>query len=165
MDGVTCNFSKAASEKIGMNIESAAFSNMAQGPRNKKYAEACDTVEFWTALEPMPDFNTYWGYIKYWNPSILSAYPMWSKEARSVAVIGKKNWLRAHVMIPSDRIHIVERKDKQKFAINSDTKEPNILIDDKQQNIDEWTRKGGIGIFHKDAKTTIKRLKELGYKK
>jgi len=33
-----------------------------------------------------------------------------------------------------------------------------ILIDDSQRNIDEWTAVGGTGILHRDVKTTLEEL-------
>ena len=41
--------------------------------------------------------------------------------------------------------------------------ENHILIDDRPKNIEEWESKGGIGILHTDAFSTIERLKEIGY--
>jgi alpha-D-ribose 1-methylphosphonate 5-phosphate C-P lyase len=35
---------------------------------------------------------------------------------------------------------------KHKYAINPLTRKPNILIDDKPENIQRWIKAGGIGI-------------------
>jgi hypothetical protein len=40
-----------------------------------------------------------------------------------------------------------------------------ILIDDLESNIKEWEEKGGIGILHKNAITTLKILKNILYTK
>ena len=61
-----------------------------------------------------------------------------------------------------NRINIVKRQDKQKFAV--DKGNPNVLIDDHSKNVDEWKKAGGIGILHKDIGTTIRQLQKLGYK-
>ena len=42
------------------------------------------------------------------------------------------------------------------------TGENHILIDDLPNTIEEWNNKGGIGILHTSAATTIKELKKLG---
>jgi uncharacterized protein YbaR (Trm112 family) len=162
-DGVCCNFAKGVHAKTGQDIEHESWKAMHQGPRNKLYSEACDTVDFWANLEPMPDYHTYWGYIRYWNPAILTAYPMWGKDAIEPAKKGKAIWNRKYTMVPDSRFHVVARVDKQKFAINNGV--PNILIDDAPKNITEWEAKGGTGILHTSAVTTITKLKLLGFKK
>jgi hypothetical protein len=49
------------------------------------------------------------------------------------------------------------RHEKQRFA-----GENRILIDDLEKTIDEWNAKGGIGIHHTSAISTIRQLKNLG---
>jgi hypothetical protein len=46
---------------------------------------------------------------------------------------------------------------KQKYS-----GENNILIDDREDNIQQWKDKGGIGILHTSTANTIKQLKDLG---
>jgi hypothetical protein len=163
MDGVVANFEKAVDKKVGMSITSKAWNDMNQGVRNKKYSEACDTVEFWANLETMPDFGSYWGYIKYWTPSILTAYPQWGNGAIEVAKKGKWIWNKKHTMVTEARFHCVKREEKQKFARTNGV--PNILIDDMKKNIEEWNAAGGEGILHTSAVATITKLKGLGFKK
>lgn len=50
-------------------------------------------------------------------------------------------------------------KDKQNFG-----KPKDILIDDREPNIQRWEEMGGIGILHTSAEETIRKLKELDYK-
>lgn len=163
-DGVCCAFTQTVSSLIGMDINSKEFDDLGRSKRNKLYSQVCDNLDFWINLEPMPDFKELWGYVKYWQPEILTAYPMWSKEGKDIAIKGKHLWNKAHTMVPESRFHCVERKDKQKYALNSN-REANILIDDKEQNIKEWTAAGGIGIIHINASSTILNLQSLGYRK
>ena len=37
---------------------------------------------------------------------------------------------------------------KESWAINKQTKQPNILIDDRPINIQRWTQAGGFGILY-----------------
>ena len=64
-------------------------------------------------------------------------------------------------MIPKQRINLVKREDKQKYAMSDGV--ANILIDDYIKNIREWEAQGGIGIHHTSAKNTINSLKKLGF--
>ena len=55
------------------------------------------------------------------------------------------------------KIYFAAAKNKAKFS------HPNyILIDDRQDTIDSWNAKGGIGIHYKSASQVIQDLKELG---
>jgi len=165
MDGVLVDFHKEASKRIGYDIDGKEFQDFGQNKRNQAYSEACDTVEFWSQLEPMQDYDELWGFVRYWNPQILTAYPQWGKSAIEVAIKGKKLWNKTHMMVPDNRFHVVARVQKQNFALNSVTKHPNVLIDDKDKNIEEWIKAGGIGILHISAKDTIKQLERIGYTK
>ena len=66
--------------------------------------------------------------------------------------------------MPSEKFHVVARKNKQNYAYDAINNKPNILIDDHLQNITEWKAAGGIGIFHTNALSTILQLKNLGFK-
>jgi hypothetical protein len=46
---------------------------------------------------------------------------------------------------------------------HSGKREQAVLIDDYPKNIKEWTAKGGIGILHTSASSTIRQLKRIGY--
>jgi hypothetical protein len=46
---------------------------------------------------------------------------------------------------------------------HSGKREQAVLIDDYPKNITEWTAKGGIGILHTNASSTISQLKKIGY--
>jgi len=116
---------------------------------------------FWETLPPMPDWKLYWSHIEKYHPHILTAVPQWDHNFDEVER-GKKEWYRRHIpSLPVSRIHVVYRRDKQKFAKNGDVR--NILIDDHKKNVDEFEAAGGIGILHVSAKVTILKLKELGY--
>ena len=107
-------------------------------------------VKFWVGMDWMPDGETYWDYIKKYNPILLSAP---SREESSK--LGKRLWVKKN--LPGTKLMLAYAKDKQKEAA------PNhILIDDRQSNIDEWRANGGIGILHTSAASTIKQLQDLG---
>ena len=64
-------------------------------------------------------------------------------------------------MIPKQRINLVKRQDKKKYAVIDGVQ--NVLIDDYLKNIKEWESAGGIGIHHINAQTSINSLKKLGF--
>ncbi|MEM4261005.1 MAG: hypothetical protein QXG00_07225 [Candidatus Woesearchaeota archaeon] len=67
---------------------------------------------------------------------------------------GKKIWVKEEL---GDDIPLIFSRTKGKHAFKN-----GILIDDYDEKIDNWEDNGGIGIVHKSAKETIKRLKKLG---
>jgi len=109
-------------------------------------------LEYWSSLDWMPDGKLLWNYIKKYNPHILTA-PSRDKTSE----IGKTLWVEEHINNEYDKLLFKPAKFKSDYSkINS------ILIDDRQDTIDRWNYKGGIGIFHIDASNTINELKQLG---
>ena len=68
---------------------------------------------------------------------------------------GKIMWVKEN--LGSVELVICSAKEKQDYA-----KKNTILIDDSKENIDQWNTRGGLGILHKSAMGTIKKLKGLG---
>ena len=121
-------------------------------------------VDFFLQLPPMNDAHILWNYIKQFQPFMLTAVP---KESRGPiakrAWKDKTRWMKKHFKLSSDRMRIVLRKHKKKFAVDGKDKRPNILIDDHLGNIREWESAHGIGIHHIDASSTINQLKKIGF--
>jgi len=157
-DGVLVDLNEGCQATIGHPIH-----HLPQKEWAIQYNKNCNSVGFWANLPPMPDFGTLWGYIKYWSPSILTAYPQSSTDSHIVATKGKWEWNKKHTMVPESRFHCVQRQDKAKYAMSNG--QPNVLIDDHEENIKEWDKAGGTGIHHTSAVSTIIQLKRLGFKK
>ena len=68
---------------------------------------------------------------------------------------GKKEWLQNNGITFKANL-VPKRTDKAKYAAGDA-----ILIDDRQDVIDQFNSAGGIGILHTDATSTINKLKEL----
>ena len=108
----------------------------------------------------MPGAEKLWNFLKPYAPSIMSA---WTKHDPNSAG-GKADWLKSHVgKLPRDRVNLVMRADKKRFARDGRTRQPNILVDDHPKNIGEWEANGGIGIHHTSVNKTIAQLKKLGF--
>ncbi len=156
MDGVLADFEGAASKVLGRPITNS--SNI-DGADWKMIRE---TDDFWSGMEFLRSGKKLWSHVRKQEPFILSALPT---SNRDWAQKGKMFWLKRNVpRVRKDRILLVSRKDKQKFAVNAGGR-PNILIDDNAKNISEWKAAGGIGILHHATRVnqTIARLKKLGY--
>ena len=107
-------------------------------------------VRFWVGMDWMSDGKQLWDYIKSYNPTLLSS-PSRADHSR----MGKRIWRKRN--LPSTKLVLAQARHKQNYA------NPNsILIDDRESNIDQWIKAGGIGILHTDTASTIDKLKELG---
>jgi hypothetical protein len=69
----------------------------------------------------------------------------------------KQEWLAKHGYKPKEAIFTGR---KEKYAVKADGT-PNILIDDRHQNIDRWIKAGGIGIRYQANEHTLDGLKEM----
>ena len=77
-----------------------------------------------------------------------------SSEKRDAEIREQKiEWLTKHnIKFP---VNLVPGKRFKKDYSNSNS----LLIDDTEQNIDQWRREGGVGILHTDTITTLGILK------
>ena len=107
-------------------------------------------VRFWVGMDWMSDGKQLWNYIKEYNPTLLSS-PSRSNYSR----MGKRIWRKRN--LPSTKLILARAANKQNYA-DPDS----ILIDDRESNVDQWIKAGGIGILHTDTASTINKLKELG---
>ena len=118
----------------------------------EKFWELIDStgVRFWVGMPWMSDGKQLWDYIKNHNPLLLSS-PSRADHSR----MGKRIWRKRN--LPSTKLVLAYAANKQNYATPD-----SILIDDRESNIDQWVKAGGIGILHTDTASTIKKLKELG---
>ena len=153
MDGVLVDFDKGYEELTGKNTKHADLQDknefwglLARSLKDKGLTE----YDYWVNLPWMPDGQTLWDYIKGYNPYILTAPSMdpGSKQ-------GKKEWVER--LDGMKKLYFKPAKFKPEYAGKN-----RILIDDRQDTIDGWNAKGGIGIYHTSAANTIKQLKDLG---
>ena len=107
-------------------------------------------VRFWVGMEWMPEGQKLWDYIKPHNPTLLSA-PSRQNESR----LGKRLWVKNN--IPGTKLVLTNTTAKQNYSGKN-----KILIDDREDNIEQWKSKGGIGILFKSTDQVINELKQYG---
>ena len=183
MDGVLCNFEKAAVKAINIQLKS-------ENPKKPELAAAIieelgrdyitvediqkyspgksgaattymynlvhDDVDFWANLEWQPGGKQLWAYIRQFEPDILTS-PM-DKKGHNESLEGKIIWIEKNLGLSPDKVNFAH--DKYKYAVSEDGK-PNILIDDFKTKVEPFTDAGGIGILHISAENTIKLLELL----
>jgi hypothetical protein len=147
MDGVLCDFEKRFEDLTG---ESPKSFKGTHGINEFWKVIDNDGVKFWRGMPWMPDGQILYNYIKKYNPTLLSS-PSWDESSK----IGKRLWVKKHT--PGTKLILVPRMYKQDYSLKK-----RILIDDLEVTIEEWNAKGGIGILHTSASSTIGELKKLG---
>ena len=157
LDGVLVNIEKGAKEALLPKYPK--IKHWLDVDTENRWKVINNTKDFWKNLEWMPNSRRLWKIVSQYSSHVLSAYSQQDDRSKRDKLI----WVNKNMReLPRNRINIVKRLDKQKFAV--DKGNPNVLIDDHLKNVDEWKKAGGIGILHKDVSTTIRQLKKLGYK-
>ena len=142
MDGVVADFTAFTTNFLGTKFKDEYWDEL--------------PVDLFLQLPPMPDAHVLWGYIKQFQPFMLTAVPRDSRgPIAKRAWKDKTRWMMKNFKLPSSRMRIVLRKNKKNFAMDGRDKRPNILIDDHLGNIREWESAGGIGVHHINANSTI----------
>jgi hypothetical protein len=156
MDGVLCDFKAAAIKTTGMSIDKW----MENQDSDDKWKPIIDNKRFWHTLPWQQGGQQLWSYINNYSPHILSAYVEHATDPNCIP--GKRFWAQSNLGLPTNRINLVKRREKQNFAkLNG---EPTLLIDDYIKNINQFKARGGIAIHHISAASTITQLKQLGFK-
>lgn len=147
MDGVIADFDKRFEQffKMSPREYESKFGK-------EKFWEgiAKEGVKFWVGIPWMPQGKQLWDYIKQYNPILLSA-PSRENESR----LGKRLWVKNN--IPGTKLVLANATAKQNYSGKN-----KILIDDREDNIEQWKSKGGIGILFKSTDQVIDELKQYG---
>ena len=150
LDQVLVNFIKGAENAIGGDFASV--------DKDERWNKINQNKGFWSNLEWMPGAKRLYQFIEKYDPYVLSAYSGRDPSSKN----GKMKWLAKNTSWKKSRINLVKRADKKKYAMTDG--KPNILIDDYIKNINEWEKKGGIGVHHTEVGKTLADLKRLGFK-
>lgn len=108
-------------------------------------------LRFWRGMGWMPEGRQLWDYIKQYDPILLTA-----PSRNDVSVEGKTHWVQDNL----GDYDIEFRQAKEK----SDLSGPNqILIDDREDTIQAWKARNGIGFLYKgNTQEIIDELQKLG---
>ena len=128
---------------------------------DEKWDVAKPVNGFWATLPKMPDVDLlldfFQNLVKPEKLFVLSArqhlFPKCDEE--------KVLWLINNAPVFNiTQARIVNRKEKIQYAVQDDGTQ-NILVDDYEKNIKEWTNAGGFGILHTSADSTIDQLLQV----
>lgn len=155
MDDVVADFSKAALEISGyvmpddnkLKYPKETWDKFLNSPRLYRHLDKCTHADeiVQTCLDVAKS--------KKWNVLFLTAVPR--DNDFPWAFTDKIDWAREHY--PQIPVWFGPYSvDKHNHCKAGD-----VLVDDRQRNIDQWILKGGIGILCKDPLVAIKNIKKL----
>ncbi len=147
MDGVIVNFDKQFEDAFGMpprEFEEGFGIDMFW----KKIEER--GVGFWRGMEWMPGGEALYNRVAQHDHFLLS-----SPSKSDTSKIGKHMWKKDKT--PNTKLILSRSYNKKNYADKS-----NILIDDRESNIQQWRDAGGIGILYKSAEQVNAELDKLG---
>lgn len=153
MDGVLADFDGAFYKLFGKDTDTIGDEEL------WKLIESYGKIRFFSGLpwlqgsEEMFKF----AYNNFMEVKILSATGKSDATDGHQTSKGKLTWLRHNIpQLRMEDIILVPNKHKKRHY----SKPGDIIIDDNETVIQEWTRKGGIAIFHKSAAETMGILKK-----
>ena len=71
----------------------------------------------------------------------------------------KRVWLTRHFIMPKVE-NLIFTGRKEQYAMDNIDGKPNVLIDDKPDNVGRWTAKGGVGIRYQANEDSLVDLKQ-----
>ena len=144
-DGVLADFESGATDLLGMPPRAyekrhgiAAF-----------WREIARHPDFYGTLPLMPDAMELFAAVRHLVPVTLTGLPRGNWAAAQ-----KIRWAAEH--FPGTQILTVMAVDKRNHAQQGD-----ILVDDQLKHAHLWEAAGGLFLHHKDAASTIAKLKEV----
>lgn len=146
-DGVLADFDRGAAAILGMHPR-AFEKRFNPGLFWKPLAQARD---FFDSLEPMADAFELYDAVKHRNPVILTGLPRgnWAEPQ-------KRRWAERH--FPG--VPVITTL----AALKHEHRHPgDVLVDDRDKHRHLWEREGGLFVHHKDARSSIAKLRALGY--
>ena len=157
MDGVLCDFERRFEQFTGLSPqEYLSQKEIELGSKNKATEQFWDVIDnqvgvrYWVGIPWMPEGEKLWNHIKKYKPTLLSS-PSRGETSR----LGKRLWVRNN--LPGTKLILARASDKKNYS------GPNkILIDDREDNIQQWKSKNGIGILFKSTDQVINELSKLG---
>ena len=147
MDGVLVDFDQQFKDLTGMMPREFESKHGSTG-----FWEAIDKagVGFWRGMSWMPGGEALYNRASQFDHELLS-----SPSRSELSKIGKRLWRRDKT--PNTKLTLSRSYLKKNYAA------PNhILIDDREDNIQQWRDAGGIGILYKSAEQVNAELDKLG---
>jgi hypothetical protein len=158
MDGVLADFDGKCKELTGSDFDGLGSNSKERwtrfnqfDPEGRMYAWLRPMDDSWMLVNKVRE----WAFLYSYEVAVLSAIPKLHR--MPMAKHDKRAWIEKHFPSLVSNFNIGPHAEhKQYHCAPGD-----ILIDDKQINIDQWNKQGGVGILHTSAKDSVAQLKAL----
>ena len=152
MDGVLADFFKGFANHFGKD-------HWKQIQNKEKSIQELQGTDFFNTLDMFPTTTELVNFVQTlvgddWG---ICSSPL--RGDRDNSAYWKRVWLQRHGYMPEIENCIFTAK-KHSYAINRLTGHPNILVDDKPDNIKRWKERGGIGILYQANQDNVDALIE-----
>ena len=146
-DGVLADFERGAAKVFGMSPGEYEC----RFGLKKFWAKLAGTPDFFNTLELLPDAMDLFAAVRHKNPVILTGLPRgaWAEPQ-------KRRWAERH--FAGVEVITTTAALKREHCRPGDA-----LVDDRDKYRQLWERAGGVFIHHRNAATSIKRLREHGF--
>ena len=151
MDGVIANFFDAFAKRFGKE-------HWKMIENKEKAIVELQGTDFFNTIEPYPTTDKLVGFVQDLagdNWGICSS-PL--RGDRDNSAYWKRVWLTRHFIMP-DVSNLIFTGRKEQFATDKFDGTPNVLVDDKPDNVSRWIAKGGIGIRYQANQDNLVTLK------
>jgi len=152
MDGVLADFFSGLEKRFNVK-------HWKQIPKTEESIMGLKGTDFFNQLEPYPSTMELVNFVQTlvgddkWG---INSSPL--RGDRDNSAYWKRVWLTRHFIMP-DVSNLIFTGRKEQFATDKFDGTPNVLIDDKPDNISRWIAKGGVGIRYQANQDNLVTLK------
>ena len=152
MDGVLADFFGGLEKHFNVK-------HWKQIPKTEESIMGLKGTDFFNQLEPYPSTMELVNFVQTlvgddkWG---INSSPL--RGDRDNSAYWKRVWLTRHFIMP-DVSNLIFTGRKEQFATDKFDGTPNVLIDDKPDNVSRWIAKGGVGIRYQANQDNLVTLK------
>ena len=153
MDGVLADFFGGLEKHFNVK-------HWKQIPKTEESIMGLKGTDFFNQLEPYPSTMELVNFVQTlvgddkWG---INSSPL--RGDRDNSAYWKRVWLTRHFIMP-DVSNLIFTGRKEQFATDKFDGTPNVLIDDKPDNVSRWIAKGGVGIRYQANQDSLVTLKQ-----
>jgi len=151
MDGVLADFFKGIADFYGVE-------HWKKLPSKEQNILALKGTDFFNRLEAFDTADDLVRFVQVVSEGDWGICSSPLRGDRDNSAFWKRVWLERHGWLPKIE-NLIFTGQKENFAVDPYTGQPNLLIDDKPSNIKDWINKGGVGIRYQANEDTLEDLK------
>lgn len=152
MDGVLADFFKGLADFYGLE-------HWKQLPDKEKNITNLSKTDFFNTLDEFDTANDLVQFVKVVSQGDWGICSSPLRGDRDNSAFWKRVWLTDRGWLP-DVDKLIFTGQKENYAVDKFTGQPNLLIDDKPSNVKDWINKGGVAIRYQANEDSLEELKK-----